>query len=208
VTDSPEASPSGPVVEGRSGRVVDRGAIFAGWVGLGMALIIAISFELIVAVQALVFLAAPLAGVLIGFYANQRSERWRPRRRVFANAAYAGVVTGVGLAVIYVAIRLLFVYADSGYRPVPMGGQLDCRTGPDCTFARLVAEGHAPELAEAGITDAATFEAAVLREQAEGALWIVGLTAAGALVAGGVRAARRPPEARGAPPAEVALGMG
>ena len=101
-----------------------------------MALVIAISFELIVAVQPLVFLAAPVAGALIGFYANQRAERWRPRARVLGNALYAGAVTGVGLAVIYVALRLLSVYADSGFRPVPMGGQLECRTGPDCTFAR------------------------------------------------------------------------
>ena len=173
-----------------------------------MALVIAISFELIVAVQPLVFLAAPVAGALIGFYANQRAERWRPRARVLGNALYAGAVTGVGLAVIYVALRLLFVYADSGFRPVPMGGQLECRTGPDCTFARLVAEGHAPELAEAGITDAASFEAAVLREQAEGALWIVGLTAGGALTAGAVRAGRRPPEVPAAPQAEAVAGTG
>ncbi|CAN5561492.1 hypothetical protein BH24CHL9_BH24CHL9_16130 [soil metagenome] len=208
MTGGPEPSAPLPRAAGRTPALLDRGAIFAGWVGLGMALIIAISFELIVAVQPLVFLAAPLAGVLIGYYANQRSMRWRPRRRVLVNATYAGLMTGIGLAVIYVAIRLLFVYADSGFRPVPMGGQLECRTGPECTFARLVAEGHAPDLAEAGITDAATFEAAVLREQADGALWIIGLTTLGAMAASGVRAGRRPPEERQAPPAAVELEAG
>ena len=49
-----------------SGRFLDRGAVFAGWVGLGMGLVIAIAFELIVAIQPLVFLLALPAGALIG----------------------------------------------------------------------------------------------------------------------------------------------
>ena len=95
-----------------------------------MAVTIAISFELVVAIQALVFVAAPFAGLVIGFYANHKSERWRPRWRLFANAGFAGLVTGLSLALMYVGLRLLFIYADSGYRPEPMGGQLDCATGP------------------------------------------------------------------------------
>ena len=77
------------------GRVLDRGAIFAGWVGLGMAVVIAISFELIIAVQSLVFLLAIPAGLLIGFYADARSVRRRPWWRVLVNALYAGLLTGV-----------------------------------------------------------------------------------------------------------------
>ncbi len=60
-------------------RFIDAGAVFAGWVGLGMALVIAIAFELIIPVQTVVFVGAPLAGIVIGVYANVRSERWRPR---------------------------------------------------------------------------------------------------------------------------------
>ena len=67
-------------------RVIDQGAIFGGWVGVGMALVLAIAFELIIPVQTLVFMLAPLMGVLIGVYANVRSERWRPRGRVLMNA--------------------------------------------------------------------------------------------------------------------------
>jgi hypothetical protein len=175
----------------RSPRVLDRGAIVAGWVGVGMALVIAIAFELIIAVQTLVFLAAPLAGIVIGAYANVRSGRWRPRRRVIVNAAWAGIVTGVTLAVLYVAVRLLFVFADAG--SMPDGSYLSCRAGPECTYQRYVLEGRADELAAVGVTDGPSFGAYALREQVVGGLVIVGLTVAGALAAGAVRTLRVPP---------------
>jgi hypothetical protein len=176
-----------------SGRVLDRGAIYAAMVGLGMAVTIAISFELVVAIQALVFVSAPLAGGVIGFYANHKSERWRPRWRLFANAGFAGLVTGLSLAIMYVGIRLLFLYADSGYRPEPMGGQLECQMGPACTFARHLDDGRRDELASVGITDAASFEVAWWREHLAGGLQLTLLTAAGALGAATWRAVRRPP---------------
>jgi hypothetical protein len=174
--------------------VLDRGALYAAMVGLGMAVTIAISFELVVAVQALVFLSAPVAGAVIGFYANHKSERWRPRWRLYANAGFAGLVTGLGLALMYVALRLLFIYADSGYRPEPMGGQLDCVTGPDCTYARLLDDGRGPDLSAGGITDGAAFEAAVWRWQGETLLILTVLSVAGAIGAATVRAVRRPPD--------------
>jgi hypothetical protein len=176
-------------------RPLDKGAIFAGWVGIGVAIVIVISFGLIIAVQPLVWLAAPLAGVLVGSYANHRSARWRPRWRVLANAAWAGLVTGVSLALFYVAVRLLFVYFDAGYRPESQGGQLDCTRGPECVYLRYVDEGRGDALAQAGITDAASFERAMLSEQLDGALLLTGLTLAGAVSAGVVRAVRRPPAA-------------
>lgn len=178
----------------RTARFLDRGAIFAGWVGLGMAVVIAMSFELIIAVQALVFISAPLAGVLIGYYANQRSVRFRPRWRLFVNAGYAGMVTGLSLALIYVGLRLLFIYADSGYRPEPLGGQLDCSTGPECTYTRFIDDGYASDLEADGITDVAGFEASVWRWQGESVMIITLTTLAGALGAAAVRAARKPPE--------------
>lgn len=163
-------------------RLLDPGAIFAGWVGLGMALVLAIAFELIIPVQTIVFLLAPLMGVLIGVYANVRAERWRPRARVLANAAYAGIVTGVGMALLYVAIRLVFLYGDSG--SLPDGTSLTCRTGPDCTYARYVDAGQADELAALGITDARTLEAAALRELTTTGGWLIVLTAGGGVVGG------------------------
>jgi hypothetical protein len=176
------------------GRVLDRGAVYAAMVGLGMAVTIAISFELVVAIQALVFISAPLAGAVIGFYANHKSERWRPRWRLFANAGFAGIATGLGLALMYVALRLLFIYADSGYRPEPMGGQLDCVTGPACTFARLLDDERGEDLEAGGIADASAFESAAWRWQGETLIILTGLTLAGALAAATWRAVRRPPD--------------
>ncbi len=135
-------------------RIVDRGAIFAGWVGLGMAVVVAMGFELIIAVQSLVFLFAPIGGLLIGFYANARSERRRPWRRVIANALYAGLFTAVSLAILYAGLRLVFVYGDAGYRDGTQGGPLTCTTGPQCTYERYLESGRGPELAAAGVTDA------------------------------------------------------
>lgn len=179
----------------RGGRLLDRGAITAAFVGLGVAVTVAISFELIIAIQALVFLSAPLAGLLIGYYANYKSARWRPRWRLFANAGFAGLVTGLSLALMYVGLRLLFIYADSGYRPETMGGQIDCRTGPECTYLRFIEEGHGDDLASDGITDAASFEAAVWRWQGDTVLVLTLLTLSGALVAAGWRAVTSPPTA-------------
>jgi hypothetical protein len=169
-----------------------------------MALVIAISFALVLAVQPLVLVSAPFAGVIIGLYANHKSERWRPWSRVMLNAAYAGLITGLGLAVVYLGLRLLFVYVDSGYRPEPLGGQLTCQIGPDCTYQRLLADGRGDDLAAAGIVDTATYEAAFLREQLAGALVIVGLTVGGALLGGAIRGVSRPgapPDAEGQAPA-------
>lgn len=171
-------------------RFVDKGAVFAGWVGFGMALVIAIAFELVLAVQSLVFLVAPVAGLLVGAYANQRAERWRPVGRVMANAAWAGLVTGISLAALYVLLRLIFVFADTG--SLPDGTQMACTPGPDCTYQRYVRDGRADELAAAGITDGASFGAYAVREQLTGGLLIVTFTVAGALVAGGFRAVRAP----------------
>jgi hypothetical protein len=179
--------------------VIDRGAIFAGWVGVGMALVIAIAFELIIAVQSIVFLVAPIAGILVGAYANQRSERWRPRRRVIANSLYAALVTGLSLAVMYALLRLLFIFADSGYPDfnradsggAPIG--IQCATGPDCTYQRYVAAGRDPELRGAGVTDGASFGSFVVREQLQGGGILVLLTLAGSLVPAAWRSLHQPP---------------
>jgi hypothetical protein len=149
-----------------------------------MALLIAIGLELIVAVQSLVFLVAIPAGLLIGWYANGRSNRRRPWWRVVLNAGYASLVTAIGLAILYTALRLLFIYADTGYRDTSQGGPLVCQAGPDCTYQRYLAAGRGADLRAAGVQDAADFEAYVLREQVNGSLLLIGLTLGGGLVGG------------------------
>jgi len=167
-------------------RVIDSGAVFAGWVGLGMGLVIVIAFALIIPLQAVPFLMAPFAGVLIGVYANVRAERWRPRARVLANAAWAGLVTGIGLALLYMVIRLVFVYGDSG--AMPDGTRINCQSGPGCVYQRYVLEGDAGDLALRGIRDGASYERVFLTQDLPvSGIVLVVLTVGGAVVGGVAR---------------------
>jgi hypothetical protein len=189
--------------------LVDPGAVFAGWVGLGMAVVVAIAFELVVAIQSLVFLFAPIGGLFIGFYANARSQRSRPWWRVLGNATYAGLVTALALALFYGGLRLLFVYADTGfpdYNRTDAAGNVTgptCPTGPGCTYQRYLDAGGGQELAALGITDVASFERYLLAEQLNGGLILVGLTLGGALFGGlayGATARARPEPVAGVRP--------
>ncbi len=167
-------------------RFIDNGAVFAGWVGLGMAIVIALAFELIIPLQALVFVFAPFMGVLIGVYANVRAERWRPRGRVLANALYAGAVTGLAIAVFYVVIRLVFIYGDGG--SLPDGTSLTCQTGPDCVYQRLIIEeqrtGTTGDLASNGIHDGQSLEAFAWRSLALTGASLFILTLGGSAIGG------------------------
>jgi hypothetical protein len=175
-----------------SPRFVDKGAVFAGYVGIGMAVVIAIAFALIIPVQTLVFIASIVGGVLIGAYANQRSNRWRPMRRVFINAAWAALVTGLSLALIWGVLRLVFVQFDSGM--TPSGTAITCQMGPDCTWQRYLADGKGEELASAGVVDGASFGRYFFSEVVlVGGGFIVAFVMAGALVAAGFRAVQSPP---------------
>ena len=74
-------------------RFVDRGAITAAYVGIGMAITVAISFLLVIPIEPIVWLLALPSGLLIGYYANQRSGRGAgPWRRLLGNALFAGLV--------------------------------------------------------------------------------------------------------------------
>ena len=176
-------------------RFIDRGAVFAGWVGIGMAVVVAICFELIIPVQVIVFLLAPVMGFVIGVYANVRAERWRPRGRVLANAVYAGTITALTITLFYVAVRLVFIYGDGG--SLPDGSSLQCRTGPDCVYQRLLLEeqhtGHSGDLAAEGITDAPSLEAFAWRGLASTGATLFVLTVAGSVVGGFARSVVTPP---------------
>lgn len=167
-------------------RFVDRGAIFAGWVGVGVAVVLVIALGLVLAIPVMVVLAALPSGALVGAYANVRAERHRPRSRILVNSLWAGAATALTLAAFYVAIRLVFLYADTGR--LPNDTQLDCATGPACVYERLVEQGFADQLARDGIVDGATYEAAALGDLATTGAMLVGLTMTGALAAGGFQA--------------------
>src|SRR5205814_9675921 len=80
-------------------RFVDRGAISAAYVGIGMAVTIALSFLLVIPIEPIYWLLTLPAGLLIGYYANQRSDRRAgPGSRILGNAAYAGLLTALTMA--------------------------------------------------------------------------------------------------------------
>ena len=139
-------------------RVVDRGAVVAAYVGIGMAVTIGVSFLLVIPIEPIYWALTLPAGVLIGYYANQRSDRragamWR----IASNAVFASAVTGVTFALLLLAVKGLFFLADSGYRDTSMGGSLTCQPGADCVYQRYLADGRGADLARAGITDVGTF---------------------------------------------------
>ena len=139
-------------------RLVDRGAIAAAYVGIGMAVTIAFSFLLIIPIESVILLLALPSGLLIGYYANQRSDRRAgPWGRILVNGLFAGAVTGLTAAILLLSIKALFFYADNGYRDPGQGGQVTCLGGADCVYGRYLDAGRGPELAAAGVTDADSF---------------------------------------------------
>ena len=97
-------------------RIVDRGAIAAAYVGIGMALTIAVSFLLVIPIEPIYWLLALPAGLLIGYYANQRSDRRAgPWSRIVANALLAGVATALTLAALLLVVKALFFFGDNGF---------------------------------------------------------------------------------------------
>ena len=172
-------------------RVIDRGAITAAYVGIGMAATIAVSFLLVIPIEPVYWLLALPAGLVIGYYANQKSDRRAgPWSRMLANALFAGIVTGLTLALLLLGTKAIFFFADNGYpdfnRVDEAGQQIPptCQSGADCVYQRYVAAGNGNALASAGVTDAATFTRFYWAQQASTAVTLIVLTEAGALIGG------------------------
>jgi hypothetical protein len=163
---------------------VDRGAVVAAYVGIGMAVTIAISFLLVIPIEPFYWLLAFPAGLLIGYYANQRSDRRSgPWTRIISNAVLAGLATGLTMAILLLAVKALFFFGDNGYRPTELGGSISCSGGADCVFARYREDNNA-ELAAAGITDASSFSGFYWGQQLSSAGTVLVLTLAGGLGGG------------------------
>ncbi|HEY4228014.1 MAG TPA: hypothetical protein VGM49_06720 [Candidatus Limnocylindrales bacterium] len=171
-------------------RFVDRGAIVAAYVGIGMAITMAISFLLVIPIGPAYVLFSVPAGMIIGYYANARSARLRGQwRRIFPNAALAGVVTGLTLAILLLGTKALFFFGDSGYpdfNRTDAGGVAygeTCVTGADCVYHRYV-KAQPQDIANAGVTDAASFSDVYWSEQWSAARLLVGATTGAALLGG------------------------
>ena len=170
-------------------RFVDRGAVIAAYVGIGMAITIAVSFILIIPIEPLIWLLTVPSGLLIGYYANQRSDRRAgPWSRILRNGIFAGAVTGLSFAALILLLKAIFFFADTGYpdfnRIDPSTGQVippTCTTGADCVYARYMALCRGGELAEAGVTDAKSFGTLYWSQQLTVALTLFLVTTAGGL---------------------------
>jgi hypothetical protein len=167
-------------------RFVDRGANVAAIVGIGMALTIAVSFLMVIPIDPAYLVLAPLSGLLIGWYGNQRAEQLRSRPgRVFANAAWSGAITAVTFAVLFLGVKLFFFSLDPGYRDERSGGSFTCAAGPACVYERYqAAEGGAAALTDAGISDVATFTAWYWDGQMGSARLLIGTTLIASLLGG------------------------
>lgn len=170
-------------------RFFDRGAMVAAYVGIGMAVTMAISFLLVIPIEpAYVLLSIP-GGLIIGYYANARSSRTRGEwRHIIPNALLVGIVTAVVLATLALGTKALFFFGDSGFpdfnrveNGVAVGPT--CISGGDCVYHRyLLAEpGH---LTDAGITDSATFAEVYWEQQWSSARLLLGTTTGAALIGG------------------------
>jgi hypothetical protein len=143
-------------------RFVDRGAVVAAFVGIGMAVTMAISFLLVIPIEPAYILLGFPGGLIIGYYANARSSRTRGEwRRILPNGLLAGLVTGVVLALLLLGTKALFFFGDTGYpdfnrveNGVAVGPT--CVAGADCVYHRYLAA-QPDELSDAGVTDAASF---------------------------------------------------
>ena len=170
-------------------RLFDRGAVTAAFVGIGVAVTMAMSFLLIIPIEPAYLLLSVPAGLVIGYYANARSRRVRGEwRRLLPNALLAGVVTGVSLAALLLGTKALFFYADNGYpelnrteNGVAVGAT--CVTGADCVYRRYLAA-DPEQLAASGVTDAASFSTVYWNAQASSARLLLGGTTLAALFGG------------------------
>jgi hypothetical protein len=169
-------------------RFVDRGAITAAYVGIGMAITIALSFLLIIPIEPVVWLLALPSGLLIGYYANQRSDRRDgPWSRIVRNGVFAAVVTGAAAGILLLGVKAIFFFADTGYpdfNRIDAAGQRippSCETGAACVYARYLALDRGDELEAAGVTDAASFTSLYWSSQATAAGVILVLTSIGGL---------------------------
>lgn len=173
-------------------RVVDHGAITAAFVGIGMAVTIGVSFLLVIPIEPVYWYLSIPAGLLIGYYADARSGRGRGAwGRILANATFAGLVTGLTLAALFLGVKALFFAADDGYRDPGLGGRITCQAGADCVYRRYLEE-QPDELASAGVFDTSTFSAYYWAQQWSTAGLLVGLATIAGVAGGALYGITRP----------------
>jgi hypothetical protein len=172
---------------------MDRGASVAAYVGIGIAVVVGVSFLLVIPIEPVYWAMTIPAGLLIGYYANVRSDRRSGAAfRVIANALFAALVTGVAFALLLLAVKGLFFVADNGYRDPGLGGSLSCSSGADCVYRRYLAEGRGADFERVGVTDAGSFSQFYWNQQLSTAGILIAVTIVGGLGGGIAYALTRP----------------
>ena len=166
-------------------RFVDRGAITAAYVGIGMSVTVAISFLLIIPIEPIVWLLTIPTGLLIGYYANQRSNRRAgPWSRILMNGVFAALITGVTAAVLLLGRQgaVLLRRQRLSRRECRRSDRLlvRARLRLPAIPARRGRRAGGP-LEAAGVTDAATFTAFYWSQQFTVAGLLVVVTTIGGL---------------------------
>ncbi|MCI0581591.1 MAG: hypothetical protein L0227_01645 [Chloroflexi bacterium] len=182
------------------GRFVDRGAVTAAFVGIGMAVTIGVSFLLVIPIEPVYWYLSVPAGLLIGYYANARSGTRRGAwGRILANATFAGLATGLTLAALLLGVKALFFYADGGYpdfnridpetrEPIPPF----CESGAGCVYARYLAGDTGADFAAAGVDDVGEFTSLYWAQQWSTAGLLLALSAGFGVAGGGLYRISRP----------------
>ncbi|NJD29098.1 MAG: hypothetical protein FIA92_12485 [Chloroflexi bacterium] len=162
----------------------------AAFVGVGMAVTLGISFLLVIPIDPVYLYLSIPAGALIGYYANARSSRHRGEwLRIVPNALFAGLATGLTLAVLLLGVKALFFFGDSGFpdynRRDEAGAIIPptCEAGADCVYRRYLAA-EPDVLREAGVSDAASFSTLYWSQQGSTATLLVVLATGAALFGG------------------------
>lgn len=188
--------------------LVDRAALAAAFVGIGMAVTIGISFLLVIPIEPIYWILSVPAGLLIGYYANTRAKRgrgeWLP---ILGNGVVSGLATGLTLAALLLGVKALFFFGDDGYRDADAGGRIACQPGADCVYQRYLQQSDPAQratqvtaLQAAGVTDAASFSTFYWSQQWQTAGTLLaaatGFGLLGAVVYGATRPAQRPSSPR------------
>jgi hypothetical protein len=180
-------------------RIVDRGAVTAAYVGIGVAVTVAVSFLLIIPIEPVIWLLSVPSGLVIGYYANQRSNRrLGPWSRILRNGLFAGLVTGLATALLLLVLKAIFYFGDTGYPDFNRADQQGraippfCQTGGDCVYRRYLARNGEAELRGAGATDATSFGALYWNQQGTVAGVLLVATTLGGVAGAAMYGAARP----------------
>ncbi len=179
-------------------RIVDKGAVTAAWVGMGVAITLALSFLLIIPIEPIYWLLSLPAGLLIGYYANTKADRRAgPWGRILLNGIFSGLATGLCMAVFLLGIKAIFFYADTGFPDFNRSDQNGavipptCESGRGCAWARYDKD-RGVALRAAGIADAATFERYYWEQQVSAGASLIILTTLGGIGGAALYGSARP----------------